>query len=64
MIEKCQSCKKPFKVIENKLGMPGTKEKEPIDCPYCNYTIQRTTNGTWQTFPLTEEEQKNFLEGN
>lgn len=64
MIEKCQSCGKPFKVRENKLGMPGTKEKEPIDCPYCYHTIQRTTNGTWETSPLTEEEQKNFLEGN
>ena len=62
-IEKCQSCGKPFKVWEHKLAMPGTKEKEPITCPYkeCGHTIQRTANGLWNTAELTEDQQKEYL---
>ena len=63
-IEKCESCGKPFKVWEHKLGMPGTKEKEPITCPYCNYTIERTSNGWWNTAELNEQQQNDFLSGN
>lgn len=62
-IEKCQSCSKPFKVWEHNLPMPGTKEKEPITCPYCGHTIQRTSNGWWNTAALTEEQQKEFEVG-
>ncbi len=62
-IEKCQSCGKPFKVHEHKLPMPGTKEKEPITCPYddCGYTIQRTSNGYWETAELSEKQQLEYL---
>jgi DNA-directed RNA polymerase subunit RPC12/RpoP len=62
-IEKCQSCGKPFKVWEHKLAMPGTKEKEPLSCPYsnCGHTIQRKTSGTWETFKLTEEQQREYI---
>jgi hypothetical protein len=41
--------------------MPGTKEKEPITCPYCSYTIERTSNGWWNTAALSEEEQQDYL---
>jgi hypothetical protein len=62
-IEKCQSCGRPFKVWEHKLAMPGTKEKEPITCPYddCGHTIQRTANGRWYSDKLTEEQQNEYL---
>jgi DNA-directed RNA polymerase subunit RPC12/RpoP len=62
-IEKCQSCKKPFRVSEHNLPMPGTKEKEPITCPYCSYTIERTSNGWWNTAALSEQEQQDYLSG-
>lgn len=63
-IELCKDCKKPFSVKEDKLGMPGTREKEPISCPYCGYTIQRSTNGSWVVKGLDEIEQKKYLENN
>lgn len=63
-IEKCQSCKKPFRVSEHNLSIPGTKEKEPITCPYCSYTIERTTNGWWNTATLSEKEQQVYLSEN
>lgn len=59
-IEKCQSCQKPFSVSEHKLEMPGTKEKEPITCPYCGHTIERMCNGWWVVSKLTTDEQNNF----
>lgn len=62
-IEKCESCQKPFSVWEHQLAMPGTKEKEPITCPYCHHTIERTSNGWWNTAPLTEQQQKDYEEG-
>jgi hypothetical protein len=43
--------------------MPGTKEKEPITCPYCSYTIERTSNGWWNTAALSEQEQQDYLSG-
>ena len=61
-MEKCESCAKPFHVSENKLGMPGTKEREPITCPYCHHTIERITNGWWNVSPATEEELKKYEE--
>ena len=45
------------------VAMPGTKEKEPITCPYCHHTIERTSNGWWNTAPLTEQQQKDYEEG-
>ena len=60
-IEKCQSCEKPFSVLEHKLAMPGTKEKEPITCPYCHHTIERMCNGWWIISSLSEKEQNDYL---
>ena len=46
----CTNCNKEFLVKEHQLGMPGTKEKEPIDCPYCEFTVtEKMTNGWWVT---------------
>ena len=61
-IEKCRECEEPFEVSEHNLAMPGTKEKEPITCPYCGHTIQRTSNGWWNVRPLTDEQKRDFLE--
>ena len=45
-----QDCGEDFLVKEHHLAMPGTKEKEPINCPYCNETVEkRMTNGYWET---------------
>jgi len=60
-MEKCQSCGKPFHVAEHNLPMPGTKEREPITCPYCHYTIERMSNGWWIVTPATEEEIEEYL---
>lgn len=62
-IEKCISCEKPFKVWEHKLAMPGTKEKEPITCPFCEHTIERMCNGLWKTAALSDQEQSDYLLG-
>jgi DNA-directed RNA polymerase subunit RPC12/RpoP len=61
-MKKCEfaSCGKPFHVIEHKLGMPGTREKEPITCPYCDHTIERMTDGWWHVAAATEKEISDF----
>ena len=63
-IQKCQSCEKPFNVQEHKLQMPGTKEKEPITCPYCYHTIERMCNGWWNVTALSEQEQSDYFVDN
>ena len=64
-IELCEfeSCQKPFNVFEHKLAMPGTREKEPVTCPHCSHTIQKSTNGWWTTSILSERQQKEFYAG-
>lgn len=57
--EKCEKCNETFVVSEHHLQMPGTKEREPIICPYCKHINgERVSNGWWNTRKLTEEEQK------
>lgn len=56
-IEKCAKCGKKYQVIELGGQMPGSKESEDISCPYCNFTFQRRSNGTFRTNPLSEEQQ-------
>lgn len=63
-IEKCQKCNELFHVSEHNLAMPGTKEKEPISCPYCGYTIERISNGWWNTRKLTEKELEEYKKKN
>jgi DNA-directed RNA polymerase subunit RPC12/RpoP len=61
-MEECSNCSKPFKVTEYKLAMPGTKEREPIICPYCNQTIdERISNGWWITSKLSDKEIDEYL---
>ena len=55
--ERCQKCNKRFGVSELGGGMPGTKEREDITCPHCRYTIQRTSDGVFQTHALPEDKQ-------
>ena len=32
---KCSKCKKWFYVVEYPMGVPGGKDKEEYNCPYC-----------------------------
>ncbi len=49
----CPSCGKRFHVTENVMGVPGGKDKESIDCPYCGYTVsQKMTDGWFTTSKL------------
>jgi len=56
-IETCSNreCGKKFELQEMGGQMPGTKEPEDIRCPYCGHTIQRMTNGMWQTHKLRDD---------
>jgi DNA-directed RNA polymerase subunit RPC12/RpoP len=65
-IERCNSasCRRPFQVLELGPKMPGTKESEDITCPYCSYTIQRTSNGWFQTIALSPNQEKVFIAEN
>lgn len=57
--EKCDKCNEVFVVIEHKLQMPGTKEREPIICPYCKHTNrEQISNGWWDTRKLSDDERK------
>ena len=59
----CENCKLPFHVTEHNLAMPGTKEKEPIDCPYCkNIISEETSNGWWVSSKMTDKEIDNYFE--
>jgi DNA-directed RNA polymerase subunit RPC12/RpoP len=35
----CSTCGKVFIVTENDLPLPGTKDTEPVNCPYCGEFI-------------------------
>lgn len=59
-IEKCKECGEKFHVVEHKLAMPGTKEIEDIECPYCNHTITRSTSGSFRITALSEEDRRNL----
>ena len=58
-VELCPSCKKKFEIKEFGGHMPGSKEREDINCPYnnCNYRYTRRSNGYFRTFELPENEQ-------
>ena len=61
-MEECTKCGKPFKVSEHNLTMPGTKEREPIICPYCNHNVdERISNGWWNTSKLSDKEIEEYL---
>ena len=63
-IETCTDCKKPFCVSEVTLAMPGTKEKEDIDCPYCHKLLrQQISNGFFRTSALTPEQEELYKQG-
>jgi DNA-directed RNA polymerase subunit RPC12/RpoP len=55
-IEHCQKCSKAFRVQEAGPRAPGGKEPEPINCPHCGHTIERSTSGWWITSKLPESE--------
>ncbi|RYF54361.1 MAG: hypothetical protein EOO27_23915 [Comamonadaceae bacterium] len=57
-IERCPACSRPFAVREIPLQMPGTKDREPIDCPYCGINARhQTSNGYFVTSKLTPEDE-------
>ena len=62
-IEFCNDCNKPFYVFEHDLAMPGTKEREPVSCPYCHKTVvERITNGYWRSTPMNDDEIQKYME--
>jgi endogenous inhibitor of DNA gyrase (YacG/DUF329 family) len=63
-IETCPDCQKPFDVSEVSLGMPGTKEKEDINCPHCHKVLrQEISNGFFRTSALTPEQEELHKQG-
>ncbi len=57
----CPECNKPFKVTEYNLAMPGTKEKEPINCPYCGHEVtEMVSNGWWNTHKMSDVEIEEY----
>lgn len=43
----CPKCGKPFHVQEFPMGVPGGKEKEDIDCPWCHTTVEQKMSDGW-----------------
>lgn len=35
----CEECGKKYNVVERELQMPGTRDWELINCPYCGHTV-------------------------
>lgn len=60
-IEACQRCGRPFEVDEIASGIPTAREKEPISCPHCGHTIERTTHGVWRTHKLSPADEATWL---
>jgi len=60
-IEACQRCGRPFRVFQIASGVPTAREREPITCPYCDHTIERTTHGVWQTHKLNPVDEAAWL---
>lgn len=60
-IEVCNHCKKLFKVVGHEVLRSGTTEIEPVNCPHCGHLqYESATSGWWETYPLTEEEVKEY----
>lgn len=61
-IERCsnEKCHRPFQVMEYKLQMPGTKEREDISCPHCGHTTTQISNGFFRTSALSPEQETEF----
>lgn len=63
--EYCTKCSKPFFYFENKMGVPGGKEKEPIDCPYCGETVRESmTDGWFRSSKMTDEQIEEYFKKN
>ena len=43
----CPYCGCKFHVLEFPMGVPGGKEKENIDCPWCNHTVEQKMTDGW-----------------
>jgi predicted Zn finger-like uncharacterized protein len=57
-VEQCPECKQWFTVQESRMGVPGGKEREPVDCPHCRAIVrQAMTDGFWRTYPADAPEQ-------
>lgn len=49
-IENCPYCGHQFYVDEEPMGVPGGKDLEDIDCPYCLKTVsKKMTDGIFHT---------------
>jgi len=60
-IERCNKCNKLYELVECGGAMPGSKEKEGIVCPYCGFTYEEMSNGTFKTFKLLPEQEARYL---
>lgn len=53
--KKCLQCQKVFEVNVTTMGVPGGKDREDIDCPYCGFNNgYRMTSGFVETYKLDE----------
>lgn len=43
----CPKCGNSFHVQEFKMGVPGGKDKEDIDCPWCGETVDHKMTDGW-----------------
>lgn len=60
-IEACLRCGRPFEVEEIASGIPTARQREPITCPHCLHTIERTTHGVWRTHKLSPADEATWL---
>lgn len=51
-------CGKKFSYTEISGGMPGTKESEEVDCPYCGtVAFTRRINGVFKTSKIEQDDE-------
>lgn len=56
-------CGRPFSVSALGGGVPGGKEREPIDCPHCGHTVRsEMTSAVFRTHALSEEQERAAIE--
>jgi DNA-directed RNA polymerase subunit RPC12/RpoP len=51
----CGECGEEYNIVEQGLQMPGTKDWELINCPYCGHSVLGWTNGIWHTNKISKD---------
>ena len=63
--ETCPNCKKCFEWNDGDMHVPGGKDREDVNCPWCGTTVTtRVTSGSIYTKKVECEKKPNKLGNN